>query len=92
MVRATGIGGGVSAMADESDGRSEGDGVRLDSRPGVDPRTGVRPDVRPDQVIPRRWGPASWWRFGLLALLALIVGIALAGGAFWTAVPADAPR
>ena len=41
---------------------------------------------------PRRWGPASWWRLGLVALLALLIGIALSGGAFWTATPVDAPR
>ena len=26
-----------------------------------------------DRAAPRFWGPASWWRLGLLAMAALIV-------------------
>ena len=66
--------------------------VAGDPAAAANPRTGVRPDLRPDGAVPRRWGPASWFRLGLVALLALIVGLAIAGGAFWTAAPVDAPR
>ena len=43
-------------------------------------------------VGPARWGPASWWRIGLVALLGLIVLLLVMGGGFWYAEPVDVPR
>ena len=34
-------------------------------------------DDDPVVVPPTRWGPASWWRIGLVALLVLIVVLAV---------------
>ena len=42
--------------------------------------------------VMRRWGPASWWRLGLLALLGLMVLLLVLGGGFWQAEPVDVPR
>lgn len=40
----------------------------------------------------RRWGPASWWRLGLVGILALMVLLLVLGGGFWQADPVAVPR
>ena len=49
-------------------------------------------DLPPGGTTLRRWGPASWWRLGLVALLGLLVALVLMGGGFWSAAPVEAPR
>ena len=39
-----------------------------------------------------RWGPASYWRLGLVAMLGMMVLILVLGGGFWQAEPVDVPR
>lgn len=39
-----------------------------------------------------RYGPASWSRLGLVALLGLMVLLLILGGGFWQADPVDVPR
>ena len=60
-------------------------------RPTMEPpAVATVPDGMPGPMA--RWGPASWWRIGLVAMLGLMVLLLLLGGGFWQAAPVDAPR
>ena len=79
----------------------DGGGRTLDERDRIDERADMPAhDARGEAMPPvaavpgplNRWGPASYWRLGLVALLGLMIVILALGGGFWTAEPIDTPR